>query len=586
MNARNSQWIEPVGHMLDGLGIAMCLFDPQDRTLAWNDTFLRFFPEHEGHVFRGEPYRDNLRRFYLGRLKADELDRIDRYIETGIARHHAQTGPYTFEHLGRQLVVSSLPLEGLGRLRLWCRQHEEARLQRTDASAMASDPAAPCALLDRVPSGLMLCDAAGTITWVNAPFVQKYGVPSATAAVGKTLEEIFRTAWARSGVPDAPACVQGLQTLREMMRFTGSPFELIVPGPRHIRVQARPGGGAEHLYAHIDVTELKLQQERLAQAERMARESAVALEHESALLQATLQNMEQGVAMINPQGRVEFYNQRILELLDLPRELLDSQPLLEDVIRYQRERGEFQGQPPQALAHLAAPSLAEAPPMVVRQRPNGRILEIRSIPVAGGGLLRSYTDVTERHQHQQRIEHLASHDSLTGLYNRTKFMECLVAEVALARRQQSHLAVLYLDLDGFKPINDTHGHAAGDQVLVRVAQAMRQVARESDFFARLGGDEFAVLQRGIDTHDQAVRLAKRLSEALSQPWMLGTLRVQVGASVGIAMYPEHGSDPEALLAAADQDMYLAKTGSRESGSLTGPRSSRARRPHPIPDPEF
>ena len=165
-------------------------------------------------------------------------------------------------------------------------------------------------------------------------------------------------------------------------------------------------------------------------------------------------------------------------------------------------------------------------------------------------------------------------------------MECLVAEVALARRQQSHLAVLYLDLDGFKPINDTHGHAAGDQVLVRVAQAMRQVARESDFVARLGGDEFAVLQRGIDTHDQAVRLAKRLSEALSQPWMLGTLRVQVGASVGIAMYPEHGSDPEALLAAADQDMYLAKTGSRESGSLTGPRSSRARRPHPIPDPEF
>ena len=214
----------------------------------------------------------------------------------------------------------------------------------------------------------------------------------------------------------------------------------------------------------------------------------------------------------------------------------------------------------------------------MRQRPNGCILEIRSIPVTGGGLLRTYTDVTERHRHQQNIEHLASHDSLTGLYNRTKFMECLVAEVALARRQQGHLAVLYLDLDGFKPINDTHGHAAGDQVLVWVGQTLRRVARESDFVARLGGDEFAVLQRGIDDYEQAVVLAQRLADALSQPWTLGKLQVQVGASVGIELYPEHGGDPEALLAAADQAMYLVKLGGRDSSSLAAPQRSRARRP--------
>ena len=210
----------------------------------------------------------------------------------------------------------------------------------------------------------------------------------------------------------------------------------------------------------------------------------------------------------------------------------------------------------------------------MRQRPNGCILEIRSIPVTGGGLLRTYTDVTERHRHQQNIEHLASHDSLTGLYNRAKFMECLVAEVALARRQQGRLAVLYLDLDGFKPINDTHGHAAGDQVLVWVGQTLRRVARESDFVARLGGDEFAVLQRGIDHYDQAVALAQRLADALSQPWTLGKLRVQVGASIGIALYPEHGMEADALLDAADQAMYLAKTGQSKGGSLVVSRHSR------------
>jgi diguanylate cyclase (GGDEF)-like protein len=532
------------------------------------------FPRARRACPPGEPYRDNLRRFYQGRLGPDEIERIDRYIDAGIARHRMQNQPYAFEHHGRPLVVSSLPLPEVGRLRLWCLQQGAAQDPQGQGAGLPQDLGALYALLDRVPNGLMQCDDTGAITWVNASFALKYGLHDPRAALGRTLEEVFRQAWTAAGTPDAPACVQGLQTLREMMRFTGAPFELTLPGPRTVRVQARPGVDSVHLYAHIDITELRLQQERLAEAEQAARDSATALARESALLQATLQNMEQGVAMINPQGRIEFYNQRILELLDLPRELLDTQPLLEDVIRFQREHGEFEGQPPQALAHLSPHSLGTVQPLAVRQRPNGRMIEVRSIPVAGGGLLRTFTDVTERHQHQQHIEHLASHDSLTGLYNRAKFMECLVAEVALARRQQGRLAVLYLDLDGFKPINDAHGHAAGDQVLVWVGQTLRRVARESDFVARLGGDEFAVLQRGIDHYDQAVALAQRLADALSQPWTLGKLRVQVGASIGIALYPEHGSDPEALLAAADQAMYLVKTGNRKGGSLVVPRQTR------------
>jgi diguanylate cyclase (GGDEF)-like protein len=578
MNDRTIDWIAPLGQMLDGLGIAMCLFDDQDRTQAWNETFLRFFPEHAGHVHVGEPYADNLRRFYLGRLGVDEIERIDSYIDAGIARHRGQTQPFAYEHRGRQLVVASLPLQGLGRLRVWCLRHGAALELQGQGAGLPQDPGALYSLLDRVPEGLMQCNDAGIITWVNAAFALMYGLHDPQSALGCPLEEVFRRAWAATGAPQAAACTQGLHTLREMQRFTGAPFELTLPGQRTVRVQARPGVDAVYLYAHIDITELRSQQERLVQAERAARESAAALEHESDLLQATLQNMEQGVAMFDAQGRVEFYNQRILDLLELPRELLDRKPLLEEVIRYQRERGEFEGQPPQALAHLAAPSLTAMPPVVVRQRPNGRIIEVRSIPVAGGGLLRTYTDVTERHQHQQHIEHLASHDSLTGLYNRAKFMECLVAEVALARRQQGHLAVLYLDLDGFKPINDTHGHGAGDQVLVWVGQTLRRVARESDFVARLGGDEFAVLQRGIDDYEQAVVLAQRLADALSQPWVLGKLQVQVGASFGIALYPEHGGDPEALLAAADQAMYLVKLGGRDSSSLAAPQRSRARRP--------
>ncbi len=575
MNTRLNAWIEPLGHMLDGLGVAMCLFDAQDHTVAWNDMFLRYFPEHEGHVFAGEHYRHNLRRFYLGRLDADEMAHIDEYIEAGIARHRHQAQPYVFSHRGRQLLVSSLPLDGVGRLRLW-RLHQDV-LHDQASTTPPPDSGSPLSLLDRVPNGLMLCDAAGRITWVNAAFAHMYRLRDPQAAVGATLAEVFHAAWLRVDTPDTAACTQGLQTLRDMLRFTGAPFELTLPGPRHCRVVARPGGAGECLYAHLDITELKHQQALLARAEAAARESAALLERESAILQTTLQSLDQGVAMVNAEGRVEFCNQRVFTLLDLPPEVLQNRPHVEDVIRYQREHGEFDGLPPEAIAHFQPADGAPIPPLVVRRRPNGRVLEIRSLPVQGGGMLRTFTDVTERHAHQQHIEYLASHDGLTGLLNRCKFMECMAAEASLARRMQSRFAVLYLDLDGFKPINDTHGHAAGDQVLVHVARTLRHVARASDFVARLGGDEFAVLLRGIDRQEQARALAQRLSGVLAQPWQIQAqeqaLLVCIGASIGLAMYPEHGEDPEALLASADRAMYLSKTGQR-TGSLARPLPTR------------
>lgn len=127
MDAPTRALILTLGQMLDGLHTAMCLFDAEDRALVWNRSFFLFFPEHDGHLHEGEPYRDNLRRFYQGRLGPDEIERIDRYIDAGIARHRMQNQPYAFEHHGRPLVVSSLPLPEVGRLRLWCLQQGAAQ---------------------------------------------------------------------------------------------------------------------------------------------------------------------------------------------------------------------------------------------------------------------------------------------------------------------------------------------------------------------------------------------------------------------------------------------------------------------------
>ncbi len=290
--------------------------------------------------------------------------------------------------------------------------------------------------------------------------------------------------------------------------------------------------------------------------------------------------MEQGVTMVNAEGRIEYFNQHFLDMLDLPRDLLERQPPLAEVVAYQRAHGEFDALPPDVLTLLGENHVAEVALLIVRQRPNGRTLEVRSTPIPGGGLLRTFTDVTERHQHQQRIEHLARHDGLTSLLNRNAFMEALGAEVALAQRQTSRFAVLFIDLDGFKPINDTHGHATGDQVLVWVAQTLRHIARSSDFVARLGGDEFAVLQRGIDTPDQASTLAERIALALAGPLVLQGRTLRLGASVGLAVFPEHGSAPDTLLAYADQAMYLAKAGTRQGSSLSLTRTAKPKQPKP------
>jgi len=560
MNACAPAWFEALGRMLDALQVGMCLFDEDDCTQAWNQSFLRLFPEHRAQIHRGEPYAENLRRFYRARLEGAELANLERYVQAGIERHQQQFHPYDFLHRGERITVASLPLAGLGRLRLW-------RILAPPAPERAPEPRIDAAaLLDRAPSGLVLSDDQGRITWANDPFAMLYGLADAQAALGRTLPELFLDVWMREGAELAAQHADEAAMLQEIMLFTGSPFELQLPGGRQLRVLSRSGatGGAQ-LYAHLDVTELQRQRERLAQAERNARIHADTALRESALLQAVLHGMQQGIAMVSAEGRVDYHNQRLLQLLDLAPEYLQGRPWQDDVVRLLREGGDWEALSPEALAQLSGWPPENAPGIVclaLRQRSSGRVLEVGSVQVPGGGVLHTVNDVTERHAHQQHIEHMASHDGLTGLLNRGRFLELLAAEIALAQRSGARLGVLYVDLDGFKPINDVHGHAAGDEVLRQAAQVLQSLARESDFVARLGGDEFAVLQRGIHQPHEAQALAVRAAAALAQPVATAGAAVAVGASIGVALYPEDGADPQALLAAADQAMYRAKARAR------------------------
>lgn len=167
-------------------------------------------------------------------------------------------------------------------------------------------------------------------------------------------------------------------------------------------------------------------------------------------------------------------------------------------------------------------------------------------------------DVTERRRYEQAIKHLAYHDPLTGLPNRVMLRDRLAVALAQSRANQDMLAVIFLDLDRFKIINDTLGHYIGDQALKLIAERLVGSVRSSDVVARLGGDEFTVLLPGISSEQDVCKVLRKIMDTLQQPLSLEEREFSVSASVGMALYPRDGQDSEELLQVADKVMYAAK----------------------------
>ena len=175
-----------------------------------------------------------------------------------------------------------------------------------------------------------------------------------------------------------------------------------------------------------------------------------------------------------------------------------------------------------------------------------------------------HEDITAQKESQERIQYMAHFDALTGLPNRVLFYDRLKQALSLARRNHGGLALLFLDLDGFKKVNDNMGHHAGDLLLRDVAERLGQCVRESDTVARLGGDEFIVILNETHEHHDVARIAEKIIETIAQPFDLAGEVAHIGVSIGIARYSEEAGSEDELVKNADQAMYVAKSAGKNT----------------------
>jgi diguanylate cyclase (GGDEF)-like protein len=303
----------------------------------------------------------------------------------------------------------------------------------------------------------------------------------------------------------------------------------------------------------------------IVQALTMTRkEAALAarFEEQANRFDVALNNMSHGLCMLDPQDRVQVWNERFLELLHLEQAPVRVGMRISQLVRHSIRAGNHKSQTVKRIINDLAAGLRDQKLDQFQTSPDGdRTLAVSRRMMPGGGSVVILEDVTERKRAQERIAHLAKFDELTGLANRTQFRERITAMLQEVHLPENRITIHLIDLDRFKAINDTLGHPIGDKLLKEVAARLTGVIGPADMITRFGGDEFVVMQIAERQND-AKTMAQRLARALKEPFEIESHRIDIGASIGIAMAPHDGIDPDELLKKADMALYAAKNGGR------------------------
>ncbi len=413
--------------------------------------------------------------------------------------------------------------------------------------------------LANMSQGLCMFDRDQRVVVANRRYAEMYGLSPDQIRPGTTLKEILEARIARGTYKNAET--------QDRVRAGANSFHLEVKEILHladgrfISVLRKPMPDGGLVSTHEDITERQALHAQIEQQNALLKAQEQALHTRNVQLDAALNNISQGLSMFDGTQRLVVCNEQYMRMYGLRPEQAQPGTTLREIVEHRIAQGIHTGGDAEAyLRERLAPMLG--PSDTLHELRDGRIVAMSRRPMPEGGWVATHEDITERRRAEARIAHLAHHDVLTDLPNRALMRERLEQAIASMRQGGRRLAVLMLDLDRFKEVNDTLGHPIGDALLKTITRRLRGCVRETDTIARLGGDEFAIVQRATDPATDSIILATRIQEVIKEPLDVDGHHVLIGTSIGIAIAPQDGDDPDDLLKNADLALYRAKSEGR------------------------
>jgi diguanylate cyclase (GGDEF)-like protein/PAS domain S-box-containing protein len=494
----------------------------------------------------------------LERVKNTEAERRDANVRIvrvlsgpvggALASHDSNSVIYSFmEVLAQQPTAAGLVIVEAGKVVKTQQSIDHMELPTERLASVALEAAN--AVEDRIVSD-------GEYQLVAVPIVDSASRPVGSFAIGWSTKGLLDAVWRDALVQAGVLLLIGLVLLgalaSSIRRMVSEPISTIAATLEGAMTQAN---GAEKL-AKYEARQDEMGS--LARAAAIFQERTLELRNLNTRFDAALTNMSQGLVMFDAQQRLLVCNRSYKEIYGLPSDAAKPGSTIKELFDQFVSLGQFSPEEA-ARAFEARQRLIRdgKPGTSLRELGDGRFVEIVHQPMGGGGWVATHHDITDRRMAEAQIAHMAHHDALTGLANRVAFRNHMQGALARVERGEA-VAVLCLDLDRFKAVNDTLGHPAGDELLRAVAQRLKDCMREGDVLARLGGDEFAIVQVGVQEPKGVTALAERIIADLTAPYDINGYHVVIGTSIGIALAPADGDSPDQLLRNADMALYKAK----------------------------
>jgi diguanylate cyclase (GGDEF)-like protein/PAS domain S-box-containing protein len=541
--------VERLDRAVSNMSHGLSLFGPDERLVVCNEQYVRTYGLDPAVVKPGISYRDLLAHaIALGRhgdMTVDELyaERMDR-----IRRRTAVMQRISLSD-GRVIETALRPVGDGG----WVSAHEDITARLRNEDTLRQQNLLFDAALNNMSQGLCMFDADQRLIVCNEQYIEIFDTDRNLIRPGVTLRAIFADG-VRRGVNTET--VDELMARRLALVAKGRPvvYEQPLADGRTIEMSICPMANGGWVGTYEDITE-----RRRVEAERAAAVIQVREQHRR--FNAALNNMSQGLCMIDAEHNVIVCNRRYLEIFGFSPGDVKPGMSMRDVMKHTVALGNQTQLNAEELYANYVERLNAGRASIHRHLADGRVLKVVNEPMPEGGWVVTYEDITERYQAEQNIARMARHDALTDLPNRVLFREKMADGLARVASQGEAMAVLCLDLDNFKTINDTLGHPIGDKLLRGVAERLRCAVDPDDTIARLGGDEFAILQSATSPY-AAEALAGRLVEILSTPIVVDGHEINTGISVGIALAPNDGTAADDLMKCADLALYRAKAEGR------------------------